>query len=292
MSTLRIWWNNLSNRVRTSFVTATTLLAIVSTFLSIIGISFEDLIGSSIWVRVGAVFVLYFILWTFCYIAIGLFYRNSITIDINTTKVTLKCGDIFKEDAYRVIPCDSTFSTQVDDKVISKKSVHGQFVLSHSNKDKVREAVKQSAVHLLKTKKVTLDKGIDDQDNFPLGSIVLYKSDIDDKTYLMLAMTELNKDYEAHTNLTQFESMLFRMWKEIDRVYASHNVVLPLLGTGISRFDDGKKDKVNLLRCMLCTLKNSGVTLNTNVSILISKDKNEDMSLYEFKDIFRSISRK
>lgn len=292
MSTIYIWWNNLSKRVKTSFAFATAFLAIVSTLLSIMGLSFEDVMGSNIWIRVGFVVGMYFIPWILCYMVIGLIYSNSITIDINTTKVTLKCGDIFKEDAFRVIPCDSTFSTQVDDVVISKRSLHGQFVLSHSDKDKVKEAVKKGADHLLNTQGITLDKGINDQDKFPLGSIVLYKSDVDDKTYLMLAMTELNKDYEAHTNLTQFESMLFRMWKEIDRVYAGHEVVLPLLGSGISRFDDGNKDKVNLLRCMLCTLKNSSVTLNTNVSILIAKDKNEDMPLYEFKDIFRSIPRK
>ncbi len=57
----------------------------------------------------------------------------------------------------------------------------------------------------------------------------------------MLAMTELNSRYESHTNMAKYERMLMKMWKEIDRVYASQDIALPLLGAGIARFDDGPK---------------------------------------------------
>ena len=74
---------------------------------------------------------------------------------------------------------------------------------------------------------------------------------------LWLALTELDKNYESHTNMAKYELMLMKMWKEIDRVYASNDVILPILGTGISRFDDGPKDKDDLLRCMLCTFNSN-----------------------------------
>ena len=86
-------------------------------------------------------------------------------------------------------------------------------------------------------------------------------------------------------------SMLMRMWKEIDRVYASNDVVIPILGTGILRFDDGLKDKENLLRCMLCTFNSSGVSLNSKVKIVLYGNS-DDISLYEYKDIFNVISRR
>lgn len=72
---------------------------------------------------------------------------------------------------------------------------------------------------------------------------------------LWLALTELDKNYESHTNMAKYELMLMKMWKEIDRVYASNDVILPILGTGISRFDDGPKDKDDLLRCMLYNVR-------------------------------------
>lgn len=127
--------------------------------------------------------------------------------------------------------------------------------------------------------------------DFPLGTIIKYESNVDNQTYLMLAMTELNSEYEAHTNMDKFEQMLMKMWREIDRVYAGEDVVLPILGTGISRFDDGPKDKEALLRCMLCTLNSSGVSLNANVEVVIYGDT-RDIPLYEYKDMFHTIPRR
>ena len=88
--------------------------------------------------------------------------------------------------------------------------------------------------------------------------------------------------------MAKYEHMLMRMWKEIDGIYASNCVVLPLLGAGISRFEDGPKDKGNLLRCMLCTLNASGVTLNAKIKIVLYDDA-KGISLYEYRDMFRSV---
>ena len=101
-------------------------------------------------------------------------------------------------------------------------------------------------------------------------------------------MTELNSNYESHTNMAKFEYMLMRMWKEINRVYAGNDIALPLLGSGISRFDDGPKEYGALLRCMLCTLNGSGVTFNSNIKILIYGNI-KDIPLYEYKDIFNIV---
>lgn len=101
----------------------------------------------------------------------------------------------------------------------------------------------------------------------------------------------LDEQYEAHTNMAKFELMLMKMWKEIGRVYATRDVVLPVLGTGISRFDDGPKDRKDLLRCILCTLNSSGVTLKSNVGILIYGDT-KDIPLYEYRDMFHAIPRR
>ena len=85
--------------------------------------------------------------------------------------------------------------------------------------------------------------------------------------------------------------MLMKMWTEIDRVYASNDIVLPVLGTGISRFDDGPKDREALLRCMLCTLNSSGVSLKSKVDIIIYGDV-KDIPMYEYKNMFHMTLRR
>ena len=85
--------------------------------------------------------------------------------------------------------------------------------------------------------------------------------------------------------------MLMKMWKEINRVYAMNDIVLPVLGTGITRFDDGPKDNDALLRCMLCTLNSSGVSLKSKVKVVLW-GQGKELPLYEYRDMFREIHRR
>ena len=88
--------------------------------------------------------------------------------------------------------------------------------------------------------------------------------------------------------MAKFEQMLRRMWDEIDGIYVYNDIALPLLGTGISRFEGGGKNKEALLRCMLCTLNSSGVDLTSKIRIVINGDA-KNIPLFEYKDMFKSV---
>ena len=200
---------------------------------------------------------------------------------IRQTPVSISCGDIFDTEGFIVIGCDTHYDTRVDDIVISKRSLHGKLVLEHGKEEDIKAAVEKEA------RRLHLSANSDGLYDFPLGTIIRYDSSKDNRTYLMLAMTELNENYEAHANMAKFEQMLMKMWSEISRVYAGNDVAFPLLGTGISRFDDGPENKEFFLKCMLCTLNSSGVTLNSNVKVVIYGNA-KDIPFYEYKDMFRS----
>lgn len=285
MNNLYNWYNDLSKQIKDSIIISATIIGIISTVLSILGISLGNLKGSSVWFRILLVIIFFLAICIFTYYIIGRIFKNSVRLTIRKTPIFIRCGDIFEAPEDRVIGCDTHFETRVDDKVISKRSLHGQLILEHSDENELLIAIENEA------KRLGLQKNSEGTYDFPLGTIVRYHSSVDNHTYLMLAMTELNENYEAHTNMAKFEQMLMKMWREIDRVYASHDIVLPLLGSGISRFDDGPKENESLLGCMLCTLNSSGVTLNSKVSILIYGNV-DDILLYEFKDIFHSIPRR
>ena len=114
----------------------------------------------------------------------------------------------------------------------------------------------------------------------------------------MVALTELDSDFVARTRMLDYETTLMKIWREIERVYGGHDLAIPILGDGVTHFDDGQDNSENLLRCMLCTLNTSRVHLKSNVSIIVydgNKTDNEDkgkknLPLYEFKD-FLKISR-
>lgn len=285
MNKIYQWYNGLSKRIRDSIIISMAIVGAISTVFSILGISLRNLIHCGPWLSIGIVVAVSLLILFATYIIIGAVFRNCINTTIKQTSVSVSCGDIFEATGLRVIGCDTHFDTRIDDIVISKKSLHGQFVLEHGNKDEIEAAVANEATRLC------LQKNDDGLYDFPIGTIVRYDSKVDGHTYLLLAMSELTAEREAHTDMAKFELMLMKMWKEIDRVYALNDVALPLIGTGISRFDDGPKRKEDILRCMLCTLNSSGVTLKSKVKILIDS-KTCNLPLYEYRSMFQSTLRR
>ncbi len=285
MNKLYRCYSNLSKRVRDSIAISGTIVGLISTGCTILGISLSEWKNSSLWIRIGVVFVVFIIICVLIYLIIGKIFENSVSLTVDQTPIIIYCGDIFKSNGWKVIGCDTHFDTRIDDIVISKKSLHGQLVLNHGKKEEIEAAVHAEA------KRLGLQKNRNGLYDFPLGTIIRYDSSVDNQTYLMLAMTELNEHFEAHTNMAKFELMLMKMWSEVDRVYASNNVIFPVLGTGISRFDDGPKSKDALLRCMLCTLNSSGIRLNSEVNVVIYGDA-KNIPFYEYKDMFHMISRR
>lgn len=274
------WYNDLPNRKKTSITSSITAVGLIATIFTVLGVSVNGWV-KNIWLSLLIVVLALVGVYFIAYCIIGKIYKDSVPLSIRQTPVSISCGDIFETDGFRVIGCDTHFDTRVDDVVISKKSLHGKLVLEHGNADEIKSVVEKEA------KRLHLTANSDGLYDFPLGTIIRYDSSKDNHTYLMLAMTELDSNYEAHTNMAKFEHMLMKMWSEVNRVYASNDVTLPLLGTGISRFDDGPKNKEALLRCMLCTLNSSGVTLNAKVKVVIYGDA-KDIPLYEYKDMFKS----
>lgn len=100
----------------------------------------------------------------------------------------------------------------------------------------------------------------------------------------MLAFTHMDEFNRAHLERGQYEECLLNMWDELDRMYAGRRVVLPLLGSGITRFKGTQPSEDDLLRCMLCTLRASGHRFSAGVSIALTKKTTDKMRLYEVKD--------
>lgn len=278
------WYSNLSNRIRTSITISVTAVGLISTILSIIGVSLADC-TENFWIRIGIIIAAFIVIGVIAYYVIGQIYTNSVSFEIRSMPIDISVGDIFKAPGFKVIGCDTHFDTRVDDVIVSKTSLHGQLILNHGKKEEIEAAVEKKAASL------GLSKNADGLYDFPHGTVIRYDSSKDNQTYLMLALTEMRKingQYKAYTSMPKFEQMLRTMWDEIDGTYVYNEVSLPLLGTGISRFEGGGKNKEALLRCMLCTLNSSGIDMTSKIHIVIYGDA-KDIPLYEYKDMFRSI---
>jgi len=287
MSIVLKWFDKISKQAKTSAIIAASGIGFIATVASITGYTLNDITHSFLW-SLFVIAIVFIVLCLGVYLLIGKIYKNSVKTKIKNIPVEITVGDIFKADGFKVIGFDTHFDTRIDDVVISKASLHGQLVLKHGKKEEIEAIVANKA------KLLGLQKNENGLFDFPLGTIIRYDSSVDSQTYLLLALTENkyeNGQYKAYTSMLDFEHTLVKMWNEIDGVYSYHDIVLPLLGTGISRFQGGGKNKESILRCMLCTLNNSGVDLSSKVTIVIYGDTNE-VPLYEFKNMFTSIPSK
>lgn len=278
------WYTSLRNRVKNSVTASITVVGLISTIFTVIGFSLGTCI-ESLWIRLLIVLAAFLLVYIITYWMIGRIYKESVSFQIRSTPIDVSVGDIFNVPGFKVIGCDTHFDTRVDDVIVSKTSLHGQLILNHGKKEEIEAVVEEKAQSL------DLQKNDDGLYDFPLGTVIRYDSSVDNQTYLMLAMTEMRKidgQYKAFTSMPLFERMLRTMWDQIDGAYVYNDVVLPLLGTGISRFEGGGKSKEALLRCMLCTLDSSGIDLTSKVKIVIYGDA-KDIPLYEYKDMFRAI---
>lgn len=257
---------------------AFAFLAAMETIMSVASISLES--ADKWWVRLLLIITVYCVLTIAILLVKFLCAKKSITLYIRGIQVTVKQGDLFKANGWKLIPFNERFDTQVDDVVIAKNSLNGIFIEKYVGADNVKEL--QQAVADDDDESRTLFKRFTKGERwvYPLGRIKTYQD------YMLLAFTHFNEQNEAHITRAEYEHCLRVMWQEISRTYANKPIALPLLGSGITRFDDSTvKSNKELLKCILCTLRTSGVHINQPITILLTEKVVQEINLYELKGV-------
>ncbi|PRT78107.1 macro domain-containing protein [Streptococcus anginosus] len=205
-------------------------------------------------------------------------------IKIGLTTVIVKSGNIFEEDGLKVIAFNEYFDTEVNDKIIAKKSLNGQFIRNHiddveklnsdiENDDDLKNSIIEKRV---KRKQGKTTK-------YKLGSSIL----IDDE-YILTAFSRFNKNNQAELTIQEYVNFLLTFWNEINRLYAQRSVTVPVFGSGITRFKNGFEDiDINeLLRIMIWTFKISKIKFAypAKLTIIVHDDLLNQVNLYELRE--------
>jgi hypothetical protein len=101
---------------------------------------------------------------------------------------------------------------------------------------------------------------------------------------MLLAFTHFENN-EARLTQKDYEDCLRVMWKEINRTYADIPIFIPLLGSGITRFEERQHTNSDLLKCMLCTLRTSNADIKQPITILLTEKVIQDINMYEIKGV-------
>lgn len=263
---------------RDSAMIGTAIFTGIATFMGVASISLDSVISiDKWWNRLLIIVFIFIIIVIVVRIVLGYSVRNGIELKIRGVVVNIRQGNIFEAEGWKVIPFNEYFDTIVDEVIISSTTLNGIFINEHiSNLQELENTITLARTNHSSLKTYKKNNRL----AHPLGRIITYNE------YMLLAFSHFNKENVAHISKPDYEQCLFTMWKEIRRTYANKPVFLPLIGSGITSFDDiPEKSNIDLLKCIICTLRASGEHFNQPITILLTKEVMDEINLYEAKEV-------
>lgn len=270
---------NLSKPVRDSLSAATYLFAIIGTVASVAGISLGGIFPElSIWLLIFLVLVIYLLLIATIRFCIFLKMRAGIQLKVNNNTVEIKVGDLFSCNGWKVVPFNEYYDTTIDNITISKYSLNGIFIENYvDDLGNLISSIENDPQTSLSAP--TISAG--GKTKYELGTLKRFNGE-----YLLLAFSRFNELSEAHLTMAEYEQCLVNLWREINRVYSGVPVFIPLLGSGLTRFDESgwSPSKQDLLKCMICTLRTSRASFSAPITIVLTTEAFEESNLYDLKN--------
>ena len=257
-------------------------LGVISVITSIVflfaGIEDKDKPVAGI-VALGLIVLVYLAIWVYANI------RRSIRLKINTSEVEVYFGDIFEDAAeLKAISFNEYFDTQVDDKIILKRSLHGQFIEKfYGGQVGALDGIIAADEHLtemIEGENSTRLAG--KKTKYKLGTVCMAQE------YLLIALSRFDANNKAFIEISDYISCLLAFWNEVDRVYAGRTLALPVLGSGITRFRDYENiSDQELLELIIWTFKLSRIKFAypSKVKIVVWEKKSEKINLQKLKDL-------
>jgi hypothetical protein len=221
------------------------------------------------------------------YISIYILVKSGlkeINLNIDGSLIEITSGDIFQQDAdcYKVIAFNEFFDTKVDDNIISSNSLNGMYLLNkYPNENDIIDFDNRVANDpRLKKKGEGVYRRLGGKTTrYELGSI------FKDNDYFLVAFSKFDERNEANLRLAEYATCLLRFWDEVNALYNRKTIVLPLLGSGITRHKDFNATNQELLEVIIWTFKISKVKFRepSKVKIVINGGQIENINFYKLK---------
>lgn len=211
---------------------------------------------------------------------------NRISLNINNSLIEVKYGDIFEEKGKKVIAFNEYFDTCVDDNIINKKSINGQFILNKVKSIKDLDEYMEQELNKRNKKFKTNSKRVEGKKNkFELGSTIKYNDE-----FLLTAFTKFNSNNNSELSMQEYICFLLKLWSELDVLYSQDTVVVPLLGAGTTRFKDYSVSDQELLELIIWTFKISKIkfTYPSRLCIVIHDSLKDKINLYKIKEEYKN----
>ena len=213
--------------------------------------------------------------------------KKSLSLEINEIlKVNIKVGDLFSYPNHLiVIPVNEYFDTLVDNRVIAKSSIHGQFIeryFSDSNEAQNIIQVELAKLHNPQIAIVHRSSGLP-QKKYELGTAISIERE--GIKFLLVAFTHFDNNNCAYLEANEIQSVVNKTYNSIRSHANGLPVAMPILGTGLAKIAITPK---RMLQYLLLNLEISMPDQRpSEVNFVIySKDKNK-YNLSQLADLYK-----
>ncbi|WP_028857447.1 macro domain-containing protein [Psychrilyobacter atlanticus] len=140
----------------------------------------------------------------------------------------ISVGNILKKNSIIVIPVNEYFDVVVDDNIIAKESLHGQFITNFfgGNTEELKNRIKaklDGKVGLL---------GNRNEKKYPLGTAIKLKEE--GKTFFLIALSKFDENDKAYSSMEEYKKVLESLISYIHINSNAKKVCIPLIGAGQS----------------------------------------------------------
>lgn len=205
--------------------------------------------------------------------AIYYYFRKSICIKGYGYSIRIEYGDILKKDSCkRIIDFDECFTTNVGKAPADVKcgTICGQYLIANPISSRnMQDLIEKAQLKPAKGKSEYQSKV-----RYESGRLVPNGDD-----FLLMAFAKLDKDGLGKLSRDEFLDCLSMLWKEIDKYYGQKDVCIPILGSGITRFEDKLLTKQTLLDIIVASYKLSSHKIKPPYQLHIVCKKGNDFSL-------------
>lgn len=218
------------------------------------------------------------------YIAIWLHanFKRSTKLNINSSSLMIKVGDIFEQQGLKAISFNEYFDTVADDVLIAKSTLNGAYLSKLSPKEvrSLDKRIKNDIRLNDRIQTINTARPFGKKTSYKLGSVFV------NNEYLLVAFSRFNKHNQAELTLREYVSCMINFWDEVDQVYAGRSVSIPLMGSGITRLKDVEVQPQELLDIMIWTFKISRVKFKhpANATIIIHDSIYKKINFYEINE--------
>lgn len=248
--------------------------------------------------RIGISFSILLIMWTTCFIIVGLILLNKKRFEVvsgnNGHKVYLQYGDLLDKNQVInsgkrrsiVIPVNRCFDTRVDNHLVSEQTLHGKvFKQLYSQNIYTEESLNTKIQKLLKEKNTESDKlskkekPDGNRDRYPVGTVVDVPGD-HEVHYLLWALSTFDCNLKAYTSMQEYSLAVQRLVEECNKESEGYPILIPTVGAGLSRT---KKEQYDILMYLLSTFRLNKSEINCDIHIVVREDIKNEVAIMNLK---------